>query len=771
MHITPRILVAILFFVTATAVLGLDSRGSTTGSMGGMMPMQLVAPLFIEDKDFSTTLVMVNAAKVGELAEVSVRGLDGSVLLTRRVELAPHDQQRLELRTLLKLSGSATTMGSVVVMPSPEAGSAIAAALSITYRGDSEPSYVDEELVMPSMDGSTVLRGVADSGNGSPLLAIASLEGTVQHVEIECLGKDRESFSRIVELGPGETQLTKACESNVGRISDLGTLWNSAKGTSDGPVGIALKSDAMPGSFSAFALTPHIKDNVRFFSAVPFSDPKMVLSATTAFVGVPVGRSAYLSKGRYVPQLTMTNFSTSAVDARIQYARSSEESGDLRDVMMVNVPPKSSKEILLSGLEAGLDLENSFLVTSNASPADLMAKLVAKSDGRLREMEILGKDGKDPQNGGNHPWSLENGSNSLLLLFNHDQRIQSFSVAIASATIVWQKTYKLQAMQTKLIDIAAIVKNHVLDDHGSALRPDIPSGEVYWFNAAGLGKGRILLADAGTALARNYSCGIFATPCSPATLSLIPPTIPRGATSTADFSYQICGAPDQYSCSGPVTSGSNDFPVSWSSQNTSVASAGGGGAIGTVTGEGPGTAEIIATAENNFGTCSVGAGANITVNTPDHLSVVLDNLGFPKCGANQESVYLRQMVMQVVDKTNTAMTENVYVQETQSPAQPQNSCGNGSPNPSGCGLTGTFPTEGIGQFTDNLTVDQTLCVASGKYKAGCGFSVTSTWGACNVSGSNSLWISPRITHVDSVTVDGKSTQWIKGTQCNTTGCH
>jgi hypothetical protein len=190
-----------------------------------------------------------------------------------------------------------------------------------------------------------------------------------------------------------------------------------------------------------------------------------------------------------------------------------------------------------------------------------------------------------------------------------------------------------------------------------------------------------------------------------------------------------------------------------------------------VTGEGPGTAGIIGTAENSFGTCSVGASASITVNTPDHLNVVLDNLGFPKCGANQESVYLRQMVMQVVDKTNTAVTENVYVQETQNPAQPQNSCGNGSPVPSGCGLTGTFPTEGTGQFTDNLTVDQNLCVASGKYPAGCGFSVTSTWSACNVSGSNSLWVSPRVTHVDSIKVDGKQTQWVKGTQCNSTGCH
>jgi len=81
-----------------------DSKTTNTGATDGMMPMQIVAPLFVEDADFTSTLVIVNAANADEFADVSVRGLDGRVLVSRQVDLSPHSQRRLELGTLLKSS-------------------------------------------------------------------------------------------------------------------------------------------------------------------------------------------------------------------------------------------------------------------------------------------------------------------------------------------------------------------------------------------------------------------------------------------------------------------------------------------------------------------------------------------------------------------------------------------------------------------------------------------------------------------------------------------
>lgn len=609
MRVEPRIIIG--FVLITTAVLAADSKGRSQSSTNSMMPMQLVAPLFIEDEAFTSTLVMVNAANVNEFADVSVRGLDGSVLVSRRVDFEPHSQQRLELGALLKSLGSAATKGSIVVMPNPNSGSAIAAALSMTYRTAPQPNYIDEELGMPSMSVSQVLRGVADSGSLSPLAAITSLSESVQHVTIQCLSGDGEQLSKVVELTAGGTVLTEACKNSAEHSDDLETVSKSDKGPSNGPFGMTLTSDAMPGSFAAFALMPHDKGNTKFFSSVLFSDPKTVLSSKIVFVGVPVGPSPFLSEGSYVPRVTLANFSTKDVEARIQYAESSDDDSALRDVIAINVPAQGSTEASLEGLNGDPELRNSFLVTSNASPGDLVAKVVSKGSGDLREVELVAKDDMDPEHGGNHPWSLEDGTQSLLLLFNDDQRTRTLSVAIAGTNFIWRKTFKLKSMQTRVVDIGTLAAKRVRDDVGSVFPSEVVSGEVFWLDGFGHGRGRIVQLNAQKALARNFSCGTFPAPCDPATLSLNPSTISVGDLSTGNFSYAVCIAPDQYSCTGPQGSGSG-FQVGWTTGNGNVATAGGGN-IGTITGTGPGTTQITATASNNFGTCHIPAQAIVTV--------------------------------------------------------------------------------------------------------------------------------------------------------------
>ncbi len=123
-------------------------------------------------------------------------------------------------------------------------------------------------------------------------------------------------------------------------------------------------------------------------------------------------------------------------------------------------------------------MQNSFLIISDGAPGDVVAKLVARSDSRLREVELLGKDLKDPQNGGNHPWSIENGTDSTLLLFNTSSAPQYFNVEIAAGSTVWRKAYQLQPMQTKAISIHDLVKQKVKDDKGILLPNDIWTGRI-----------------------------------------------------------------------------------------------------------------------------------------------------------------------------------------------------------------------------------------------------------------------------------------------------
>ncbi len=167
---------------------------------------------------------------------------------------------------------------------------------------------------------------------------------------------------------------------------------------------------------------------------------------------------------------------------------------------------------------------------------------------------------------------------------------------------------------------------------------------------------------------------------------------------------------------------------------------------------------------------------------PSYLTVVSDSGAVtPACPAPMVAIAdARSMTMQAVDATGDPLTTNATIQESWAPANPTSSCaGYSAGAPSACQATGAFAGEGVGQFTDGMSVatapgsnPPTFCFPAGtaKLPSGCGFSLTSTWSACGSSGSNQLWVSPRVTHSNSITVDGNSSKWASGTKCSTAGC-
>lgn len=267
-------------------------------------------------------------------------------------------------------------------------------------------------------------------------------------------------------------------------------------------------------------------------------------------------------------------------------------------------------------------------------------------------------------------------------------------------------------------------------------------------------------------MARSLSCSPFVT-VSGVSLSPSSATIFANGNSTtfsANPSYVL--AYNQFQCSGTPT-GSSGFPeYSWSgggSDFTIPTSCSGEGAC-TPTGTGDGTATL--TLQAQYLNCIYTPTAQVNViGPPDHLKVIVDNSGYP-ASCQTTGVWVRQMQMQVVDSAGKSVTDNPSVGESFSPAQPNNSCGNGSPVPSTCA-----PTTSGGQFIDTLTVSGHYCTSGINRDSGCGFSLTSTWTACGLA--KSLWVSPRTTLSNGVTIDGhdKNTLWPAGTTCDSTGCH
>jgi hypothetical protein len=608
-----------------------ETRTSQTPStrMGATVQMPLVVPLFIANDDFASSLVLVNGTAIETYADVVLHAPDGKEIARQRVNFSPHSQRQVDVGKLLASVVARASSGNILVVPSPNLkGTAIAASLAISYLGSREPNYIDEEVAMPSMEGSQILRTVADQADGSPLVAITSLSETGQRVTIECLTGRSSRFSKSVDLLAGETLLTEACTEQTIHGADFEYFSQSVADGPHTPVGIALTTDGMPGSFAAFGFAPHRKQGDQFFSAINFSDPKMLLSSTTVFTGVPVGRTSLLPEGSYIPELSVTNFSTKDLHVRVQYAQTVESTPSGKEIANLTLAARSSKRLTFDDLEADPRLQNSFVVTSDGAPGDLMAKLVSVSESTLREVESLGKDEMSQENGGSHPWSIERGTESTLLLFNPSGDPQQFTMAVQAGNLLWQKVYQLAPMQTEAISIRSLIQDRIKDDKGNRLPEDILSGEVGWFAPGpGKGKGRILQSNRDLAMARDFSCGNSYVLCGSSFTSntdtlLIGDTVTLG-TLQAKVCYDSTPGPG---CTGTFSYyGQSGYTFQWNTDDSSIISFSGptNTATASVYGNGGGSTGVTAYVYDPVGNCGpfVG-GATPTVQVPTSLSVL-----------------------------------------------------------------------------------------------------------------------------------------------------
>ena len=124
------------------------SQKAITGKTQSLS-MPMVAPVFLEDAEFTSTVTLVNDAIDGLSARVLVLDPHGVAAAQKEFKLPGHTSLPIRIHNLLDESRSAVTTGSVIVMPEPGPGMPIGGQLSITSRAGSIPSYIEEEMLMP----------------------------------------------------------------------------------------------------------------------------------------------------------------------------------------------------------------------------------------------------------------------------------------------------------------------------------------------------------------------------------------------------------------------------------------------------------------------------------------------------------------------------------------------------------------------------------------------------------------------------------------------
>jgi len=543
------------------------TRASSLGTGPRMQPM-LAAPLFLQDEQFSSTLSLVNASNLTTYATVTLRSLSGQTILQKKAPLPGSSPIQISVQQLLQEADSPETRGSILVEQSPDLnGLAVLAQLSITYNG-SHASYIDEELAMPDPSmGSSVLRGVARAGRESTLIAVSSLSQTPQEVRVDCLSHHANPISNTLELAPNSTVMTEACSQDHSNPQSLIAPGRPANSGDPESLGVQLVSNAGPGQFAAFGITQRRGASESIFGAVPFTDPKLTASPSTVFAGLPVGAADLLGQGSYKPYVALANFSLRPTHVTVRFSRTSGLSGSTiasdTPVGDINLPPQRTQILPLADLQGDSGMRNSFVVTSDAAPGDIGVSMASKAPGSEGEVELLGKDAQQPENGGAHPWSVAHGNDSTVLIFNHTQQEQRVVATILNGKALWQKLIKLSPLETIALSMNELIKNQVRDDRQRVLPADLVEGEIIWtMSDPQTVTGRLLVSNRIAAMARNFSCSPFPTLCG-ASMNNSSGTVNVGDSIGFSVNYSTCLGYNVGDCSGPSTSGGS-ANFSWS---------------------------------------------------------------------------------------------------------------------------------------------------------------------------------------------------------------
>jgi hypothetical protein len=626
---TPDGVAKVLILILSTT-LPMGAQAPRIPTSGMQMPMPSVFPLFAESVEYSSVLNLVNELNKPLSAMIDVYSLKGESISQTTISLKPYSLERISMAQLLISSAIKCELGSIRLSADHTAG--LLASLSLTRRG-SPATYFDEEPLMPSSsEGSNVFRGVADDvSDRTAVVAMTSLSSEPQNVTLTCFPAEGKAQSRVFQLGANRTILARPCYDgtvdalfvNASDLEQRVQLANAAN-KSSAAMGIAVSSDGMPGSFAAYGVVPHWGRSEAFFTSINFSDPKTRQSSGSAYVGVPVGPSLLLSDGNYKPELAITNFGSRAAKVELISAVTSGGNPVRDTITKVELLAGATRVIDLSRMRRNGDLANSLLVQTDASPGQVMSKLVSRGGGLLPVVELLDKDLQNGDNAGGHPWDVANGTTSTLLLFNHESTPQKVNLRFGVPTGVWMKQYTLASMETLPIRINELIDGQEKDDSGNILPTGATSGEVGWQADSSLVTGRILQSNPVTGLARNFSCSQWVYACG---FSLSPnPSLLLYLNNTGTLSelpnwavYSGFHPPTSCSCTNS-TGGNISIHDSWTTGNSSIANIISGGSTNTSSWSGAGAGSTTATFA---GTTNFSSGGSLTCQNTEPAAVLV----------------------------------------------------------------------------------------------------------------------------------------------------
>ncbi|MGH9583365.1 MAG: hypothetical protein ACRD4O_10555 [Bryobacteraceae bacterium] len=221
------------------------------------MTMPLVAPFFIENGGYQSTITLVNELTKTVHGTITARAPDGTVLAQKVITFAPKSQTDLAVSDLLGGLAARRITGSLELDPNPQevTSMAIAAQLSIVDNRTAPATYFEEEFLMLDPMMSSQYRAVVPPTAASPRVALFSTSDSPQSVDLECFSEQGSSmFHKSVELGPHQMRLVPACEMQPADHAPFESAFRRVH-SAPAALAISVQTNAPPGSLGVWGVS------------------------------------------------------------------------------------------------------------------------------------------------------------------------------------------------------------------------------------------------------------------------------------------------------------------------------------------------------------------------------------------------------------------------------------------------------------------------------------------------------------------------------------
>ena len=291
----------------------------------------------------------------------------------------------------------------------------VAAQVNLAGKGAHAATSVDEELQMPMMGSN--LKSVADGS--ACLIAIQNVSSEPATANVTCIEQGTTKKAAL-QLQGGALLLMSGC-APLPDGPARAPSWADLTGNSNLGVASAYQINGGTGSLAAFGLSVSATQQEPRVDAAIFVNQSSFTSQTTVFAGIPVGPYDPLPNSTFAPEPTVANFS--AANRTINIRGTFGDGSAPKTLASFSLAPLTVKPITAPS-QTGSGLAT-VLVDQDGAPGDVAASLTDLDNSGQTTLVPLPKLLHHSNNGGGHPWSIERGTSSALVLFNASPKARS----------------------------------------------------------------------------------------------------------------------------------------------------------------------------------------------------------------------------------------------------------------------------------------------------------------------------------------------------------